>query len=367
MEKITVLIFLTFGILVSKPNKGYTVFGDVKGFPDSTLVYLESPETNDIFEKSYIINGKFFLEGKLHSEPQSICLNLNFGNECIYYFLYIGNENIYIKGNKKDFRRNINVIGSKFHKEYNNISKMTIENDIKRDSLLDYLNSMTPELQEKNEDLVIGKIRKIDSLNEIAIKYYILNNINTFHALNYLSYYLNLFSLDTIRMLFEKVSPKLKKSKYGEYIQTYIKSKVTKLGDICQDFVAFDINGKPYRFLDFKSKYLLLDFTGANCGPCIESAKELRAISNKYKDSLLVISFSDDFKKETWLNSIKRDTITWLSLNDGKGRNSKTLIEYGIHGIPTFFIINENKKVIYTWSGYSEGIIEEKLKEFLKN
>ena len=56
-------------------------------------------------------------------------------------------------------------------------------------------------------------------------------------------------------------------------------------------------------------------------------------IDKTYSDSLEIISFSGDSKKDIWLNSLKRDSVTWISLWDGKGRYSETYIKYGIQGV----------------------------------
>jgi alkyl hydroperoxide reductase subunit AhpC len=96
------------------------------------------------------------------------------------------------------------------------------------------------------------------------------------------------------------------------------------------------------------------------------SAKELRQI-NKNNDTIQVVSFSVDANKKSWLHSLKRDTVTWTSLWDGKGRFSDTYTIYGIHGVPTFFIINPEGKILKTWFGYGDGLINETLKKMKKN
>ncbi len=54
--------------------------------------------------------------------------------------------------------------------------------------------------------------------------------------------------------------------------------KISEIGDTYHDFEAFTINGDKIKFSELIGKYILLDFTGAYCGPCIQSVVELKLI-----------------------------------------------------------------------------------------
>lgn len=53
------------------------------------------------------------------------------------------------------------------------------------------------------------------------------------------------------------------------------------------DFTLPDLQGRPVRFRDLDADYLLLDFWGTWCGPCIQSIPRLVQIQNRYDPSRL--------------------------------------------------------------------------------
>jgi thioredoxin-related protein len=192
---------------------------------------------------------------------------------------------------------------------------------------------------------------------------YIKSHPDSYSSVITLGYLKNKLHKDTVQSIFNNYTPKIKNSKYAKIIAIYLKEKISKVGDIYHDFEAFDKNSEKIVFSKIKKNYTLLDFTAANCGPCIQSVEELKDLNKTYKDSLTIISFSCDAKKETWLNSLKRDSISWTSVWDGKGRYSETSIKYGVSGFPTFFLIDPEGKIIDKWGGYRKGSLKNKLKK----
>jgi peroxiredoxin len=179
-----------------------------------------------------------------------------------------------------------------------------------------------------------------------------------------LGYLKNSLPKDTIQALYNKLSTEIKSSKYAKVVEVFLKEKISDIGDHFHEFEAFNKNGDIIKFSELTGKYILLDFTAANCGPCVQSAEELRFINKAYSDSLLIVSFSGDSKKDIWLKSLDRDSVSWISLWDGKGTFSETYIKYGVQGFPSFFLIDPHGKIIDKWVGYGKGSLESKLNRF---
>ena len=48
------------------------------------------------------------------------------------------------------------------------------------------------------------------------------------------------------------------------------------------------LGGQKFDLNDFKEKYVLLDFWGTWCGPCIKLIPDLKQLQKKYKDLVIV-------------------------------------------------------------------------------
>ena len=138
-------------------------------------------------------------------------------------------------------------------------------------------------------------------------------------------------------------------------------TEVVKQGDTMYDgAVLYDLQGGQHRLSDYnKGKYLLLDFWSSGCGPCIAAFPELKEVSEELKDSLVVISLSEDVE-QVWKAASEQHHITWENLNDLKGRTD-VFAHYGINAIPFYAIISPEGKIVKTFTGYSQGRIKQKL------
>jgi len=58
----------------------------------------------------------------------------------------------------------------------------------------------------------------------------------------------------------------------------------TSIGKQLPNFAFTDFNGRPRKLSDFSGKYLLLDFWGSWCGPCLGEFPTLKRIREQFKD-----------------------------------------------------------------------------------
>jgi peroxiredoxin len=313
-----------------------------------------------------IIGNQFLLSGQLHDEPEQIWLNTRIDNKFLYTNLLIGNERVKIVGDISDFPWNVKITGSKSQDDFNYLRDLTKSYDVKRDSLVQSFLKLTPEEQQKKGKEIWGEISTLDdTTHELRIGY-VKTHINTYPGVINLGYLKNSLHKDTVQVLYDKLTDELKACKFAKIVEVYLNEKISEIGDNYHDFNAINKNGDTINFSDLAgNKYILLNFTAAYCGPCVQSVEELRLIDKTFNDSITIVSFSGDSKKDFWLKSLERDSVSWLSLWDGKGTYSETYIKYGVEGFPTYYLIDPEGKIIDKWSGYGKGSLEARLQRLI--
>lgn len=310
-----------------KNEEKFTISGQVSGFPDGTKFYLRNLATDAVFDSTTIKNSNFKFEGHLSSPPEQIWLHATVDDKFIYTNLLIGNENINIKGDILDFPWNVDIKGSKTQEDFNYSKNITKEYTTKRSALVQSVMELPQDRPQEMEAEIWSEIRKIDSIRTALRIDYVKSHPNTYASVIDLGYLKNQLPKDTIQKIYDKYVPEIKESKYAKVIEVYLRANISEVGDKYHDFKGLNREGERVKFSDIKGEYALLDFTAAYCVPCIQAADELVEINERYSDSLTIVSFSLDPKKDVWLKSLERDKVVWNSIWDGEGRYSETPIK----------------------------------------
>lgn len=167
---------------------------------------------------------------------------------------------------------------------------------------------------------------------------------------------------DTIKKLYNKLTPEVKKSYGGKQLAEKLDYfKNSRIGSPAPDFKVIDINANLLQISLFKNnKYVLLDFWASWCAPCREDFSFLKEMYNKYKDKgFEIISVTRDEKLDLWRNTIQKENIEkWkhFSIKENKSTIEET---YAVTAIPVKILIDKNGDIIGRWIGSSAEIKSE--------
>ena len=140
---------------------------------------------------------------------------------------------------------------------------------------------------------------------------------------------------------------------------------VVKIGDDMVDAKLLDIDGNKVSLSDFMSNnYLLLNF-GGGCGIFVSSLPEMREVSEINHENLTLVIIYIDLKNR-WEEAVDKYNMPGVNLYDPKTVRGLAYKYSCDFGIPYYVIISPEGKIIDRWFGFSEGIIKNKVSEYVQ-
>lgn len=122
-------------------------------------------------------------------------------------------------------------------------------------------------------------------------------------------------------------------------------------GGININDISYPINGNDvltstYFSTKNKRKYILLDFWGTWCKPCIELTDELIEISRSFRpNDFEIISIAYDKSENNVKKYLVEKNISWLNFFDGQS-NTGITNKFKVVSFPTFILINPDGEIV---------------------
>lgn len=376
MKTIRIISFLTIIIFQFNCSQSYkinensfTVSGNVKGLDtDYMMTSYEDEQGNRVSDSVIVTNNKFSYTAPIN-KPTHIVFWPNVertikrsgrgyypAKSSQFAFLASPGDNVFFEGEVTDFI-NAYPSGTEANKDLAKINS----------KVFPILNRSVNLLLEKGklstEDSVTIKIFEdsIKVLDDEVIQHkkdFVSSNLDSEAAIWYLSDMMmrRQVSEDEAINNFKNIDSKLYDNPYYKSVALRVKGiESTKLGKILPDFSTINtLDDEQFVFSDLRGKYVLVDFWGTWCGPCIAEMPKLKEYQEKYKDELFILGINSGDTKEKIEEFINPKGYTWTHLLAGEGSDDLVL-KFNVSGFPTKFIIDPSGTILHRFVGDGEG------------
>lgn len=307
----------------SKDKGGFKLKGQLDGMPSESVVYLVD-EVGDTSAQSTMHNGAFELTGTVMDGARIyrlfISKDISTTNKSNYFWLE--NKDMLIKGDVQEFG-NLELKGSP-----------------------------------SQDDFVASEalIKKTKKLDLPALKEFIVSRPSSLFAPNLLYRVYPHFELKEVRDMYEKMSPEVQQSYYGEQLITIVKrleeypdyfAKGPKNMEI-PDFEVKTLLGDKISLKSIlrKNKLTLVDIWASWCVPCRGAIPELKSVYDKYNDKgFNIVGLSVDKSRQAWKKAVQEDNTPWEHYADKVSMGARQV--FGVWNLPAYFLIDSEGKVLF--------------------
>ena len=193
---------------------------------------------------------------------------------------------------------------------------------------------------------------------------YIEDKPTSFISLYLLTHSAGQYGYSKTKKLLEPLTPYWKQHTKYKYLKKWTEDKRNvREGDMAPAFSTVNFEGEPVSLSSFKGKFVVLDFWGTWCGPCIAVIPELKELFQKYQPhNVELISVACELGKDEdkmlskAKNFVQQKGMNWIHLFENKNNNDSELSlirKYSVDVYPSTILIDPEGKIIFRGEGKS--------------
>ena len=347
---LTSLLLLAIKAFAQTPDSTFKISGNISKL-DKGMLYISYQGINKyIVDSSKIINGNFEFSGKI-AQPEIAYLKLvntqMLDNNTPYVYLEPKLMQVQLSNNPFAV---VTVKGSKTHDEL--MEWKTANNSLKQkfSGALSRLDTETDTAKHKllQDSMVLYYDQKF------AVEYDFIKS----HPQSYFSPYLLVlhyrnYTVAQLNEIYNKFGSQLQTSVNGKLLLKDINSmSADSRGTIAANITGKDyVNNEDFDLSKLKGKYVIIDFWGSWCVPCIKLIPAIAAEHEKYKDkniAFVSVAYDQDGNQNKCRELVKQLRMSWVNLwqTQGKPTDPGITNTFDVGVFPTIILIDPQGKIL---------------------
>jgi peroxiredoxin len=120
-----------------------------------------------------------------------------------------------------------------------------------------------------------------------------------------------------------------------------------QLGQQSPSFSAISLQGETFTLEDLEGKFVILEFWGTWCGPCIPEIPHLQTLWEKHgEDSLLILGIALDDNEDVVTEFIEERDMSWPQILQSDRFRGELVELFNVVGIPRMYLINPSGEIV---------------------
>lgn len=152
------------------------------------------------------------------------------------------------------------------------------------------------------------------------------------------------YPLAQYEQLLKQLAPRVQQSFQGRQAakKLLVLRNQPTVGRPVPDFTVSDTAGVEHSLATYRGKYVLLDFWGHWCRPCIESMPKLKALHAQYAPKLAIIGIAMENKADLpkWKHAIRQHGVPGLQLSELQAGEGPVISGYNVEEYPTYLLLD---------------------------
>jgi len=160
---------------------------------------------------------------------------------------------------------------------------------------------------------------------------------------------------DTIVKYNGLFSSNVKQSSYGKKLSAKVNASKNHMAPT---FSKLDINEQNFELIKLRGKYIVLDFWGTWCGPCLSGMTKMKEYYDKYDADVEFVGIACNDNESNWKKTIETNQMNWIQiLNNNPDKDIASL--YGISNYPTKIIIDPKGRIVAKFTGEGKDFYDK--------